>query len=87
MKPVVLPDVNTLANQWTLLELPDLVRDSIRFQAESLGVLEYSFDAGVTSMKTVGAGDQLLGNFSKQSIWFRTAADDTVRVMVMDKLY
>lgn len=87
MKPQVLPDVNTLANQWTLLVIPDLVRDSIRFQAGSLSILEYSFDTGTTWMRTVGAGDQLFGNFSKQSVWFRTATDDTVRVMVMDKLY
>lgn len=87
MIPLVLPDVNTLANQWVAVELPDMVRDSIRFQAGSLSILEYSFDAGSTWMRTVGAGDQLFGNFSKQTVWFRTAADDTVRIMVMDKLY
>lgn len=87
MKPIVLPSINTLANQWTLIELPDLVRDSIRFQAESLGVLEYSFDAGVTSMKTVGAGDQLLGNFSKQNMWFRTSGNDVVKIMIMDRMF
>lgn len=87
MKPLLLPDTTTLANQWTLVELPDLVRDSIRFQAGSLGVLEYSFDAGVSFMRTVGAGDQLLGNFSKQRIWFRTSGNDIVKVMVMDKVF
>lgn len=87
MKPIVLPSINTLANQWTLVELPDLIRDSIRFQAESLGVLEYSFDAGVTSMKTVGAGDQLLGNFSRQSLWFRTSGNDIVKIMTMDRMF
>jgi len=87
MKPIVLPEVTTLANQWTLVELPDLVRDSIRFQALSLAILEYSFDGGLTYLRTVGAGDQLFGNFSRQSIWFRTAADDAVKIMIMDKLY
>lgn len=87
MKPVILPDVITLASVWTLVELPDKVRDSIRFQALTLGILEYSFDAGATYMRTVGAGTELRGNFSLRSIWFRTATDDVVKLMVLDTMY
>ena len=54
MKPIILLDIQTESNIWTLVELPDKVRDSISFQAASLGILEYSFDAGVSYMKTVG---------------------------------
>jgi len=87
MKPVVLPEVTTLANQWTLVALPNNVRESIRFQALSLSILEYSFDNGSTYMRTVGSGEQLFGNFSLENIWFRTASADVVKIMVMDKLY
>lgn len=87
MVPRVLEEVQLLANTWTLVVLPDKARDSIRFQAKSLGVLDFSFDAGVNYMQTVGAGDQLFGNFSGVSIWFRASANDFVKYAVMDKLY
>ena len=87
MKPIILLDIQTESNIWTLVELPDKVRDSISFQAASLGILEYSFDAGVSYMKTVGAGTELRGNFSKQNIWFRTSVNDYVKIMVLDRAF
>ena len=87
MIPRVQQEVQLLANTWTPVVLPDKVRDSIRFQAKSLGVLDFSFDAGANYMQTVGAGDQLFGNFSGLSIWFRTQANDYVKYAVMDKVY
>ena len=87
MFPIVLPEVSLLANTWTPIELPDKVRDSIRFQAKSLGVLDYSFDAGISYMQTVGAGDQLMGNFSSRTIWFRVTTNDSVKILCMDRLY
>lgn len=87
MQPIILPSVPTVIGEWTLVELPDKVRDSISFQALSLGVLEFSFDAGLSCMKTVGAGTELRGNFSKKSIWFRTATNDAVKIMVLDKIF
>ena len=86
MKPVVLADAQLLANQWSTVELPDKVRDFIKFQARSLGVLDFSFDGGLTYMQTVGAGEILYGNFSKVSISFRSGANDYVKVMVQDKI-
>lgn len=87
MYSVILPGVPLVANTWTLLVLPDKCRDNIRFQADSLGVLEYSFDAGVTYLKTVGAGEVLYGNFSTRSIWFRVTSADTVKVAIQDKSF
>lgn len=87
MNPLVLPDVQLIANTWTLVTIPDKVRDFIKFQAKSLGVLDFSFDSGATYIQTVGAGEVLYGNYSNKDIWFRTASLDYVKVMVQDKLY
>lgn len=86
MKLDVLQDIPTIGNSWTHVVLPDKVRESIRIQAYSLGVLEYSFDEGVSFMRTVGTGDELFGNFSKVSIWFRTQSNDAVKIAIKDKL-
>lgn len=87
MVPTILSDIPLVATIWKEVELPDKCRDSIRVQAKSLGILNYSFDAGSSYMTTVGAGDTLYGNFSKQTIWFQTPTDDYVKIMVLDKLY
>ncbi|MCI4436702.1 MAG: hypothetical protein JHC33_07850 [Ignisphaera sp.] len=80
----ILPDIAIASNVWTQVALPDKIRDSIRFQALSLGILEYSFDGGITYMRTVGSGEQLLGNFSNKNIWFRTPSSDTIKIMIAD---
>ena len=87
MFPIILPEVPLVANTWTLVVMPDKVRESVKFQLKTLGVLEYSFDAGSNYISTVGSGDQLLGNYSLRSIWFRTTQLDAVKIMVTDKLY
>ena len=87
MNPVVLADVALVANQWSTVELPDKVRDFIKFQAKSLGILDFSFDGGQTYLQTVGAGEVLYGNFSKVSISFRSTSTDYAKIMVQDKLY
>lgn len=87
MIPIVQQEVQLLAGIWTLVVLPNNARESIRFQAKSLGILDFSFDAGSNYMQTVGSGEQLFGNFSEVSIWFRAATNDFVKYAVMDKLY
>ncbi|MCI4436460.1 MAG: hypothetical protein JHC33_06580 [Ignisphaera sp.] len=81
----ILPDITIASNSWLQVTLPDKIRDSIKFQALSLGILEYSFDGGVTYMRTVGSGEQLRDNFSNQNIWFRTPSADTIKIMIVDK--
>jgi len=87
MIPRIQQEVILPANVWVPIVLPDKSRESLRFQAKSLGVLDYSFDAGTNFMQTVGAGDQLQGNFSNVTIWFRTTMLDSVKYAVMDKIY
>jgi hypothetical protein len=87
MTPIITNGTNLLANTWTAVVIPNACRDSIRFQANSLGVLKYSFDAGASYMQTVGAGEYLNGNFSGKTIWFMTSTNDVVNIMILDKLY
>ena len=46
----ILPLVS-VTDTWASFTFPDKVRESISFQLESLGVLHWSFDNGVTSYK------------------------------------
>jgi len=69
------------------IELPDKVRESISFQLESLGVLHWSLDGGITSYKAVGTGERLTGNFSKRTIYFKVdSGTDNVQIMVQHTL-
>ena len=85
MNSYILPDITLLSNVWTKVSLPDNIRESIRFQALSLGILEYSFDAGNSYMRTVGSGDVIQGNFSLKDIWFRVPSNDVVKVLITDR--
>ena len=70
---------------WTSIELPDNIRHSVSFQLESLGVLHWSFDNGVTSYKAVGTGETLMGNFSKRTLYFKAdVISDNVQIRVQD---
>jgi len=66
----VLPPIG-LTTDWLAVEIPDNVRKGISFQLESLGVLHWSFDNGVTSFKAVGTGETLEGNFSLRIVYFK----------------
>jgi len=73
--------VNTV---WVPVVIPDYTRKSVSFQLESLGVLHYSFDNGTTSMKAVGTGETLEGNFSNQTIYFKSDVVDNLQIRVQD---
>jgi hypothetical protein len=42
----ILDGINTTANRWTKIELPDRVRHSITLQLETFGIFKYSFNVG-----------------------------------------
>ena len=74
-----------LTTEWVAVEIPDNVRHSIAFQLESLGVGHFSLDGGTTSMKFVGTGEMLTGNFSKRSVYFRCDVDtDNLQIRTQD---
>ena len=74
-----------VTDTWSAFTVPDRARKSISFQLESLGVLEYSLDGGSTSMKVVGTGDTLFGNFSLKTIYFKVPiGTDNVQIRTQD---
>ena len=80
----ILPMV-AVSDSWTQVVIPDRVRKSISFQLESLGVLLFSLDGGATSMKVVGTGETLQGNFSKCSVYFKIpSGDDNLQIRIQD---
>jgi len=85
MERIRIADPIALTPEWVEVVIPDESRHSISFNAESLGVIFWSFDNGVTSMKVVGTGKELLGNFSLRSVYFKSVADnDNLQLMVRD---
>ena len=71
MNTTILAPVAINDTAWTELQVPDRARDSVSFQLDSLGVVLWSMDGGLTSMKAVGTGETLSGNFSLKSLWFK----------------
>lgn len=81
----ILPLVPVNDTTWTSVVIPDKVRRSISFQLESLGVLHFSLDNGVTSYKAVGTGETLFGNFSLRTIYFKCDVNtDNIQIRTQD---
>lgn len=84
MKITILPLV-PVTDSWTMFEIPDNCRESVSFQLESLGIMHWSLDGGVTSYKAVGTGETLQGNFSKTPMHFRIdSGTDNVQIRIQD---
>ena len=77
-----------LTTAWVAVVIPDRVRESVSFQLEDLGVGYFSLDGGITSMKFVGTGEKLTGNFSLRTMHFMCdEGEQVLQMRVQDGLY
>ena len=75
-----------ISDTWTPIVLPNNVRHSVGFQLESLKTFYWSLD-GVTGMAAVGTGEELLGNFSKKTLYFKTTSGvDNIIIKIQDSV-